>query len=46
METVGVRETDRPREKHGNETHWRESEKNVNEGRQKQKETDTDRQGD
>ena len=31
--------TDRPREKHGDETYWRESEKNVNERREKQRDT-------
>ena len=47
-----VRQTDRPREKHGDETYWRESEKNVNERREKQRDTDktarderTDRMG-
>ena len=38
---MGMRETDRPRKKHGDET--LELEKNVNEGREKQRETDVGR---
>lgn len=45
MERVHVRQTDRPREKHGDETHWRESEKNVNERREKQRDTDKTAEG-
>ena len=41
----GACETDRPREKHGDETYWRESEKNVNERREKQRDTDKTAEG-
>ena len=45
IERVHVRQTDRPREKHGDETYWRESEKNVNERREKQRDTDKTAEG-
>ena len=45
MERAHVRQTDRPREKHGDETHWRESEKNVNERREKQRDADKTAEG-
>lgn len=45
METVGVRESDNP-ERNMEMRHTGENQKNVNEGREKQRETDTDRQGD
>lgn len=45
MEMVCVTETDRPDEKHGDETHWREAEKHVNEGRGRQMQTDRKTEG-